>query len=79
MREIWHEVSLGEMPLWYSLPLHRDAKLQEADISILKTWLKPEGMPLESGPEGKTSEGTSAEGTPTDGTSTEGTSGADDD
>jgi hypothetical protein len=45
MREIWNEVDAGHMPLWYYLPLHPDAKLTEQDISTLRGWLRPDGVP----------------------------------
>ncbi len=32
------EVEEGEMPLWYYLPFHPEARLSEADIAVLKTW-----------------------------------------
>ena len=32
------EVEEGRMPLWYYLPLHSEAKLREADRSVLRTW-----------------------------------------
>jgi hypothetical protein len=36
--EIWEEVEKGEMPLWYYLPLHPEAKLTEQDLSVLREW-----------------------------------------
>jgi hypothetical protein len=32
------EVEEGEMPLWYYLPAHPDARLTDADKAILRTW-----------------------------------------
>lgn len=32
------QVEQGEMPLWFYLPLHGDAKLSEADKATLKAW-----------------------------------------
>lgn len=32
------EVDEGEMPLWYYLPLHPEARLSEQDKAILRTW-----------------------------------------
>lgn len=36
--ESWEEVQEGEMPLWFYLPLHPEAKLSDADKSLLKQW-----------------------------------------
>ncbi len=36
--EIWEEVSDGEMPLWYYLPMHPEAKLSAADKEIIRKW-----------------------------------------
>lgn len=38
LKETWKEVSEGEMPPWYYLPLHREARLSEADREILRAW-----------------------------------------
>ncbi|HYM61752.1 MAG TPA: heme-binding domain-containing protein [Thermoanaerobaculia bacterium] len=35
---IWEEVSSGDMPLWFYLPLHPAAKLSDSDKAILKAW-----------------------------------------
>jgi len=32
------EVEEGEMPLWYYLPAHPEARLTDADKAILRTW-----------------------------------------
>jgi hypothetical protein len=32
------EVEAGEMPQWYYLPLHPDARLSEEDLAVLRTW-----------------------------------------
>jgi cytochrome c551/c552 len=32
------EVEEGEMPMWYYLPMHPQAKLSEQDKAVLKTW-----------------------------------------
>lgn len=32
------EVDEGEMPLWYYLPLHPEARLSEADKAVLRMW-----------------------------------------
>ena len=42
--ELWKEVEKGEMPLWYYLPLHPQARLSEADKAALRDWaLAPTG------------------------------------
>ena len=35
---IWKEVSSGDMPPWFYLPLHPAAKVTDADKAILKAW-----------------------------------------
>ncbi|HPF14247.1 MAG: heme-binding domain-containing protein [Planctomycetes bacterium] len=41
--EVWDEVGDGEMPLWYYLPTHPEAKLSDADKNLLKTWSQNSG------------------------------------
>lgn len=36
--ESWEEVEEDEMPLWFYLPLHPDAKLSQADRAVLREW-----------------------------------------
>ncbi|HEY5658988.1 MAG TPA: heme-binding domain-containing protein [Myxococcota bacterium] len=36
--EIWEEVEDGEMPLWYYLPFHPEARLSESDKQRLRAW-----------------------------------------
>ena len=36
--EVWEEVEEGEMPLWFYLPLHPEARLSEADERALQAW-----------------------------------------
>ena len=38
MRESWKEVAEGEMPTWFYVVLHPEAKLSPADKSVLQTW-----------------------------------------
>lgn len=38
MHEIWEKVSEGEMPLWYYLPAHPDARLSDQDRALLREW-----------------------------------------
>ncbi len=37
-KECGEEVEEGEMPLWFYLPLHPEAKLQPKDIELLISW-----------------------------------------
>lgn len=37
-RQSWKEVDEGEMPLWFYLPMHPQARLSEAEKAILKEW-----------------------------------------
>ena len=43
IKEIWEEVEEGEMPPWFYLPLHPEARLSESDRSLLRGWAK--GVP----------------------------------
>jgi len=36
--EVWEEVEKGDMPLWFYVPLHADAKLSEEDRAAIKRW-----------------------------------------
>ncbi len=38
LEEAWEEVEEGEMPLWYYLALHPDARLTESDERMLRAW-----------------------------------------
>lgn len=38
MHESWEEVEEGEMPPWFYLPPHPDARLTEADREALRRW-----------------------------------------
>lgn len=38
MEEIWKEVKKGDMPLWYYLPMHPEARLSDADKQALRAW-----------------------------------------
>jgi hypothetical protein len=38
LEELWEEVEEGEMPLWYYLPLHPEARLGEAELAQLRSW-----------------------------------------
>ncbi len=41
IEEVWEEVEEGEMPLWFYLPMHPEAKLTATDLAALKTWAAP--------------------------------------
>ena len=38
LHESWEEVEEDEMPLWFYLPLHPDARLSAEDRAILREW-----------------------------------------
>ena len=38
MEEAWEEVEEGEMPLWFYLPMHPEARVSESDRVILRRW-----------------------------------------
>ena len=40
IKEIWEEVQEGEMPPWFYLPLHLEARLSDSDRSLLRAWAK---------------------------------------
>jgi len=40
LKKAEEDIKEGEMPLWYYLPLHPEARLSEADKSTLEAWLK---------------------------------------
>jgi cytochrome c551/c552 len=39
LRKADEEIKEGDMPLWYYLPLHPEARLSDADKSALMAWL----------------------------------------
>ena len=41
--ESWEKVQSGEMPLWFYLPLHPEAKLSPADRAVLQAWASSAG------------------------------------
>jgi len=43
IEEIWEEVEEGNMPLWYYLPLHPEARLLDADKQTIKVWVESGG------------------------------------
>jgi hypothetical protein len=38
LKESWEEISEGEMPPWFYLPTHREARLTDADRLMLRQW-----------------------------------------
>ena len=38
IKEIWEEVEEGEMPPWFYLPLHPEARLSDNDRVVLQAW-----------------------------------------
>ena len=38
IKEIWEEVEEGEMPPWFYLPLHPEARLSDQDHAVLRAW-----------------------------------------
>jgi hypothetical protein len=37
-QETWQEIDEGKMPPWFYLPVHREARLSDADRAILRQW-----------------------------------------
>ncbi len=40
IEEVWEEVEEGEMPLWFYLPLHPEARLSPGDMETLRDWAR---------------------------------------
>lgn len=40
IKESWEEVAEGEMPPWFYLPAHRDARLSAEDRVLLRDWAR---------------------------------------
>jgi hypothetical protein len=40
LKESWEEVAEGEMPPWFYLPVHRDARLSAEDRALLRQWAR---------------------------------------
>lgn len=38
LEESWETIEDGEMPLWFYLPLHPEARLTDADRAVLREW-----------------------------------------
>ena len=43
IEEIWEDVEEGEMPSWYYLPLHPEARLSDKDKEMIKNWVENGG------------------------------------
>jgi len=43
IEDIWEEIDDGEMPLWYYLILHNDARLSDNDKKTIKSWVDSGG------------------------------------
>ena len=43
IEEIWEDVQEGEMPSWYYLPLHPEARLSDKDKEMIKNWVENGG------------------------------------
>ncbi len=41
--EVWEEVEEGNMPLWFYVPLHPEARLFDADRTLLREWTRAGG------------------------------------
>ncbi len=51
IKEIWEEVEEGEMPPWFYLPLHPEAKLSDSDRVVLRAWVASVPSASEAGGE----------------------------
>ena len=40
LKETWEQVAEGEMPPWYYLPAHREARLSAEDRTLLRQWAR---------------------------------------
>jgi hypothetical protein len=40
LKESWEKVAEGEMPPWFYLPVHRDARLSAEDRVLLRQWAR---------------------------------------
>ena len=48
LQQVYDQVTKGDMPLWYYLPLHPAAKLSDADRQTLCQWAKSEKARIEA-------------------------------
>ena len=51
-QQVWDSVDAGDMPLWFYLPLHPEARLSDADKKILQEWAETE-LPDEEDEDGE--------------------------
>ena len=65
MEDIWEQVSEGNMPLWFYIPLHPEAKLSDADLATLQAWATA-GTAPDSEMEGERESSGEHEGSETD-------------
>ena len=47
IKEIWEEVEEGEMPPWFYVPLHPEARLSDQDRKTLREWSRNLNFPNE--------------------------------
>jgi len=40
--QVWDSIESGEMPLWFYLPLHPEARLSDEDKALLQKWSETE-------------------------------------
>ena len=40
LKETWEQVAEGEMPPWFYLPAHREARLSAEDRTLLRQWAR---------------------------------------
>ena len=55
--ECWEEIESGEMPLWFYMPLHPEAKFTPEEMELLHAWGKPGGNRDEGDEAGEHDEG----------------------
>jgi cytochrome c551/c552 len=67
LEEMCEQVTKGEMPLWFYLPLHPTAKLTDADKKTLCDWANSERQRIGATGENQAREGEPREGEPREG------------
>jgi hypothetical protein len=76
VKESWEKIQSGEMPLWFYLPLHPEAKLSPADRAVLQAWASGGATTGTGvGTEGTSGTGTEGGAGTSTGSGTDGTSG----
>ena len=43
IEEVWEEIEEGEMPLWFYLPLHPEARLSDDQKETIRKWVEAGG------------------------------------